>query len=193
MTTKSEILDIAQDLVQTRSYQGFSFQDIADALGMRKASLYHHFVSKEALAVALLERHRERFRQWTLEVSEAPPDAQLKDYIRKFGDFLGAGRKLCPGGAFIPAWGKLTDRVQREVTGLLTDQEQWLVGLVQAGIESGHFRVENGDPGTQASWILSTLQGALLLSRSYGNEHMFNHVMDGLRGALLTRHGPVAA
>ncbi|MEX0730337.1 MAG: TetR/AcrR family transcriptional regulator [Aquisalimonadaceae bacterium] len=193
MTTKSEILDIAQDLVQTRSYQGFSFQDIADALGLRKASLYHHFGSKEALALALLRRHRERFRSWTCAIDNEPPDTQLKDYIRNFGDILGAGQKLCPGGAFVPGWGKLSDRVQREVTGLLVDQEQWLVKLIRTGIDHGYFRPENGSPRTQARWILSTLQGALLLSRTDGSEQMFGHVMDGLRGAILARHQPSTA
>ena len=34
--------------MQTRSFHGFSFQDIADEIGVRKASLYHHFDSKDA-------------------------------------------------------------------------------------------------------------------------------------------------
>ena len=43
MDTRTKILDSAQRLIQTRSFQGFSFRDIADEVGIRKASLYHHF------------------------------------------------------------------------------------------------------------------------------------------------------
>ena len=56
MSTRENILDAAQDLIQTRSFHGFSFQDVADRVGIRKASLYHHFDSKDAVALAVLER-----------------------------------------------------------------------------------------------------------------------------------------
>ena len=59
MDTRTKILDSAQRLIQTRSFHGFSFQDIADEVGIRKASLYHHFDSKDAVALAVLERAAE--------------------------------------------------------------------------------------------------------------------------------------
>ena len=55
MNTRERILDSAQRLTQTRSFHGFSFQDIADEVGIRKASLYHHFDSKDDVAVAMLK------------------------------------------------------------------------------------------------------------------------------------------
>ena len=55
MTTKEKILDAAQDLIQTRSFHGFSYQDMADRVGIRKPSLYHHFDSKDAIALAIEE------------------------------------------------------------------------------------------------------------------------------------------
>ncbi|MEZ5706577.1 MAG: TetR/AcrR family transcriptional regulator [Burkholderiaceae bacterium] len=42
----------------TRSYLGLNFQTLADQVGIRKASLYHHFASKEALGVALVDEAR---------------------------------------------------------------------------------------------------------------------------------------
>jgi AcrR family transcriptional regulator len=55
MDTWERILDSAQRLTQTRSFDGFSFQDIASEVGVRKASLYHHFESKDDVAVAMLD------------------------------------------------------------------------------------------------------------------------------------------
>ena len=43
MDTREKILNSAQGLIQTRSFHGFSFQDIANEVGIRKASLYHYF------------------------------------------------------------------------------------------------------------------------------------------------------
>ena len=53
---REKILNQPQRLVQTRSFHGFSFQDIADEVGIRKASLYHYFNSKDAVALAVLQR-----------------------------------------------------------------------------------------------------------------------------------------
>ena len=59
MDTRDKILNSAQRLIQTRSFHGFSFQDIADEVGIRKASLYHYFASKDDVALAVLEaRHK---------------------------------------------------------------------------------------------------------------------------------------
>jgi AcrR family transcriptional regulator len=48
-TSRQRILKTARDLFVGRGYMGVSMQQIADATGLRKASLYHHFRSKEAL------------------------------------------------------------------------------------------------------------------------------------------------
>jgi TetR/AcrR family transcriptional repressor of nem operon len=56
MDTREKILNSAQGLIQTRSFHGFSFQDVADEVGIRKASLYHYFASKDEVALAVLKR-----------------------------------------------------------------------------------------------------------------------------------------
>ena len=37
--TAEQILDLAETLIQTRSYSAFSYQDVSDALGLTKASM----------------------------------------------------------------------------------------------------------------------------------------------------------
>ena len=39
----TQILDAAQRMVQTRGYNGFSYADISDEVGLRKASIHHYF------------------------------------------------------------------------------------------------------------------------------------------------------
>jgi len=55
------ILDVAEQLAQTRGYNGFSYADIALKLGVTKASLHYHFSSKAELGRALIERYRGLF------------------------------------------------------------------------------------------------------------------------------------
>ena len=56
-----EILDVAEALVQTRGYNGFSFRDVAAAVGVKSSSVHYHFPTKADLGATLARRYRERF------------------------------------------------------------------------------------------------------------------------------------
>jgi AcrR family transcriptional regulator len=53
---KEEILDVATRLFAERGYEGTSMNDVAERVGMRKASLFYHFATKDSLYEAVLER-----------------------------------------------------------------------------------------------------------------------------------------
>jgi len=95
-TTREQILQVARELIQTRSYLGFSFQDVADQVGIRKASLYHHFPTKEALGVEVLRTATQAFKDWTA-AKPRTPQAALEAYFRMYRNGLRAGESV-PGG-----------------------------------------------------------------------------------------------
>lgn len=53
---KEEILDVATRQFAERGYEGTSMNDVAEAVGVRKASLFYHFETKDALYEAVLDR-----------------------------------------------------------------------------------------------------------------------------------------
>ena len=53
--TAIRIRETAHDLIAERGYFGFSYADIAETVGIRKASIHHHFPSKVDLVVATLK------------------------------------------------------------------------------------------------------------------------------------------
>ena len=55
--TAERILDVAERLVQSRGYNGFSYADVAAELGITKASLHYHFAGKAELGEALIARY----------------------------------------------------------------------------------------------------------------------------------------
>src|SRR5580765_2103628 len=59
--TRPRILDAAQDLIQRLGANAISYQHISDEVGIRKASIHHHFPSKEDLVEALIRRYTEYF------------------------------------------------------------------------------------------------------------------------------------
>lgn len=58
-TRKNEIMDVAAKLFQTKGYDKTSTNDILDAVGIARGTLYHHFKSKEDIMDALIERQTE--------------------------------------------------------------------------------------------------------------------------------------
>ena len=52
--TRAALLDAAERLIRERGYAGVSYADLAGLVGVRKASIHHHFPGKADLALALL-------------------------------------------------------------------------------------------------------------------------------------------
>ena len=61
--TKSEILKASLDLFSTQGFEATSISQIAEAVGIRKASLYSHFESKQAVLDALIRQVLEEYER----------------------------------------------------------------------------------------------------------------------------------
>src|ERR1700722_5940543 len=70
---REEILDEATRLFAERGYEGTSMADLAERVGLRKASLFHHFASKEQLRRAVLERLVQRITAKLASASQEMP------------------------------------------------------------------------------------------------------------------------
>ena len=57
-TTREQLLAAAADLLQRVGYASFSFRDLADAVGIRAASVHYHFPTKADLGLALVDWFR---------------------------------------------------------------------------------------------------------------------------------------
>ena len=78
MDTAQRILDVAERLVQTQGFNGFSYADISAQLGNTKASLHYHFATKAGLGSALITRYSAGFRRALDEIDVSVSDAREK-------------------------------------------------------------------------------------------------------------------
>jgi len=63
--TRKRILDIAEKLILTRGYNGFSYQDISETIGIRKASIHYHYPLKENLVERYTRKQIVLFKMWS--------------------------------------------------------------------------------------------------------------------------------
>ncbi|MEM7351639.1 MAG: TetR/AcrR family transcriptional regulator [Acidobacteriota bacterium] len=180
--TRTAILDLTEELVRSRSFNAFSYQDIADRIGIRKASVHYHFPSKEDLGVALVERLRRQAVAWASAQVErnASPLQKFDAYLSFQAESLRQGDMICPQGILGAEYNALPERVKESYIEFLEQIQTWLASVLRKGQKQGVFS-RDASPEDQAALIQSATQGALQLSRASGRDERYYAVVQWLR------------
>ena len=162
--TPDRILDVAEQLMQTRGYNGFSYADVAGEIGITKASLHHHFSTKAALGAAILERYARAFRDALAAIDAADLGAplRLERYTRLYADVLEQDR-LCLCGMLAAEYATLPKPMQRTVRTFFTDNERWLARVIGDGRSGGTLHPRGSDEQVALA-LLGGLEGAMLVA-----------------------------
>jgi TetR/AcrR family transcriptional repressor of nem operon len=173
-STSRRILDIAEKLVQTRGFNGFSYADIASVLRVTKASLHYHFPSKAELGARLIERHDETFRGQLDDIERADvSDARkLALFVDLYAGVL-TDNRMCLCGMLAAEQATLPRPMRAALTQYFTRNEMWLTRLFEHGRINGQFRLV-GSPRDEAIAAISLLKGAMLIARARGDHEYFD-------------------
>lgn len=182
-STRDRLLQDAERLVRIRGYAGFSYADLAERVGIRKASIHHHFPTKDALGEALVETYRQRFRDLLAGIADAEPDAaaRLAAYGRLYVASVTQGMG-CLCGVLASDLDLLPEPLRRTVAGFFGDQLAWLRAVLREGIARGELR-PGGSPDRIASHVLGAFQGASFVALALGDVgHLEATIEELLRG-----------
>ncbi len=182
--TAERILDIAERLVQTRGFNNFSYADIATELGLTTASLHYHFRGKAELGQALITRYAERFDEALAMIDRDIPDApeKLEAYANLFAGVL-EGKRMCMCGVLAAEYQTLPKPMRSAVIRFFDDNQRWLADVLTHG-QADKTLAFKGSADEVAQSILSTLEGAMLVARPYGNLDRFNSTAHQLLSSL---------
>ena len=185
--TSDRILDVAEELIQTQGYNGFSYQDVADRIGIRKASVHHHYSGKAVLAAAVVERYRARWLETlaTIDDELSDPRKKLERYFEPFRATIRTADRACLCGMLGAEFASLEPALREQVKGFFNDNKQWLAKLLKQGKGTGAFDFR-GTAASEADLIFSCLEGALLVARACGDAEKFDAVVDQLKARLRT-------
>ncbi|HHU4162779.1 TPA: TetR/AcrR family transcriptional regulator, partial [Yersinia enterocolitica] len=85
MSTHDSLIELTDTLIQQNGYQGFSYADLADGLGIRKASIHYHFQTKTDLGLAYCEYKEASLLKLEAALLQLPPGkARLQGYMDAF-------------------------------------------------------------------------------------------------------------
>jgi TetR/AcrR family transcriptional repressor of nem operon len=178
--TPQRILDVAEKLVQTRGFNGFSYADIADELHVTKASLHYHFRSKADLGRSLIERYEKNFLAALATIDTQSKDARdkLRRYAAIYGDVLGDNR-MCLCGMLAAEFGTLPEPMRAEMRHYFDANEKWLTTVLKEGKKEKSLSF-SGSPNEVAQALIGSLEGAMMIARSYMDPARFRMVSDRL-------------
>jgi TetR/AcrR family transcriptional repressor of nem operon len=167
------ILDVAEQLAQTRGYNGFSYADIAVRLGVTKASLHYHFPSKAELGRALIERYHGLFGAAlaAIDLKTELPQIKLEQYVGLYASVL-SNERMCLCGMLAAEYATLPAPMQEGLKSFFDANERWLTAVLEDGLRAGSLQFRE-PANSRARVLMGALEGAMLVARSYGNPARF--------------------
>ncbi|MEK0179710.1 MAG: TetR/AcrR family transcriptional regulator [Oscillatoriales cyanobacterium] len=170
--TREKILREAAALFNQYGYSGSSMSDIMRVTGLQKGGIYNHFKSKDELALQAFDFAAECMRKQYLTALKGKHNSvdQLKAVISLFSTF--AENPPIPGGCPLlntavesdDAHPALRQRVQIAMDGW----RALICKIINKGIAKGEVR-ENVEADAVATIVISTLEGAVMMSKLYGD------------------------
>lgn len=165
--TRESILEAAAQVFRQKGFHGASMQDIAEAVNLQKASLYHHVSSKQEILLALLDRALELLLERISTISDQPipADKKLRQMIRTYLQILAENTDL---SAVLLFEHRSLERKQhaRHVPNRDKFEALWRNVLVE-GVEAKLF--QSGDPALSARAILGIMNWTITWYRPNGD------------------------
>ena len=179
--TRRRIVEAAAPIFNRRGYEGSSLNELMEATGLKKGGIYRHFSSKEELAAEAFDYTWEAaWKARLLHVDEkANGIEKLKQLVANFVDYRSPVAGGCPilNTAIDADDGNpvLRARVAKALRSWLSR----LQTIVEQAQEHGETQ-PGVDPNLVATLIVSSLEGALMISRLQRNDEALRRVQSHL-------------
>lgn len=169
--TRTQILDLAERAIRMRGYHAVSFRDIADALGIKSASIHYHFRHKEDLGLAVVDRYAERISAEVGPAGALPWPEAIARFCGVYRDALIKNKLQCLCGMLAAESLGLPDKVADRVGQFFNDNIAWLSASIPG---------DAPDKTLVATGIQCEIQGAMTVSVSLKNINILDAVARNL-------------
>lgn len=186
-TTSDEILAAARSLIISGGYNGFSYADIAQIVGLRKASIHHHFPSKLDLVRTLVQLYRKDAETGLTQLLEHVPgpveaiNAFTDNWARCIED---SSLPFCVCALLASEIPALPNEVASEVRAYFRYLSSWLTTAMERGAADGTL-VLNEPAAVEAEIYMATVHGAMLSARAQDDVALFRSIMGPTQRRLL--------
>lgn len=177
--TSDKIIASARSFIIAGGYNGFSYADISEVVGIRKASIHHHFPSKVDLVRTLLTQYREGAEKHFGQLSDAVPNSmeQLTIYAGNWARCIeDSSIPFCVCALLASERPALPPEVAAEVTAYFNTLSTWLAKVMERGEAQGSLMI-TAPAAVEAEIFMATVHGAMLSARAQGNPALFDAIL----------------
>lgn len=181
-STRDRIIAAAEARMRDGGYHGFSFREIAADVGIKSASVHHHFPAKEDLASAVVDGYTERFITTLGDPSDAgqAPRVLIDRYVALFRRALVDEQRMCLCGLLGSETRSLPDRVSADTRAFFRRHIEWLSEVFRSDTpEASPSETED-----KAMRFVAALEGALLVAQSLGDTEVFERIVGSTLASL---------
>ena len=174
---REAILEAARRTAQAHGYGGLNFRDIGAEVGIKAASIYHHFPGKADLGAAVAKRYWENTAAEleALAAATGDPKKALQAYPGLFRRSLEENNRMCLCSFMAAEYDDLPDAVKTEVQAFADVNVAWLAKmLIAAGVSE-----DKSEPKARA--IFAAVAGAQLMARSRADLSLFDALIVSFR------------
>ena len=170
--TAKRLMDLAEDHIRDGGYTGFSFRNLAAEVGIKSASVHHHFPTKAKMAAAVARRYGDRFLASVAAQQKERAEDAIFAYRSAFRAAFDRDGRMCLCGVLGAEAGVLSPEVMTEVR-----------SFFRRCIEDLAHRIGGPDALCRAFHIMATLEGGMMLARAYGDIAAFDQATSSLAQA----------
>jgi AcrR family transcriptional regulator len=184
--SREAILESAAQVIRQKGFHAASMADIAEAVQLQKASLYHHFSSKQDILLELLDRALAMVTDSMAQVmcQDLPADEKLRLAMRSYLQTLSEQGDLV--SVLLMEHRSLDDEnLSRHIPNRDRFENMWR-DLIQEGVVKGVFACDNipmtarGVMGVM-NWTITWYRPGGKLSIDEIADHFSNMLMNGLK------------
>ena len=158
--TAERLMDLAEARIREAGYRGFSFRDLAAEIGIKSASVHHHFPTKAGMAAAVARRYGDRFFELVARRHVESGDDVIAIYRSAFRSAIERDGRMCLNGV------------------LGAEIEMFF----RRCIDDLSSRIGGADAVARAFHVMAALEGGLILARAYHDISAFDQATAGLTG-----------
>jgi TetR/AcrR family transcriptional regulator, transcriptional repressor for nem operon len=167
--TAQKLMDLAEAHIRDAGYRGFSFRDLAAELGIKSASVHHHFPTKVTLAAAVVRRYADRFLATVAPRPNETAEDAISAYRWAFRKAFERDGRMCLCGVLGAEAGVLAPEVVGETQ-----------SFFRRCIDDLTRRIGGSEAEARAFHVMATLEGGMMLARAYRDIGAFDQAVSSL-------------
>lgn len=177
MSTRAKIIELAQDMSMSSGFNGFSYRDIANELGIKPAAIHYHFPKKDDLGVAIAKDY---YDQDIVTLTDSRQNQEPTERIQTFKHlFTGLikRRRLCLFVVVETGRNEVPEEMVARANEFTVYALDWLQETFAEGAERGQFKLSRA-PRELANELYLLCFGALIFSYNCGDLEGFEKIFE---------------